>query len=81
MSKNNLSIEDIEKMSEPVLTPKQVAGALNCSERLLRQQLKDDPSLFGFPVTIIYCKGGYAKISIPRLPFIRYLTFGVVDDN
>ena len=76
-----LSISDIENMSEPVLTPKQAAQVLNCSEKLLRQQLKEDPFLFGFPVTIIYCPKGYAKISIPRIPFIRYLTFGAANIN
>lgn len=75
-----LSIEDIENMPDMTLSTKQAAEIIGCSEKMLRSQLVENPNFFGFPVIIISGKSGYKKIRIPKLPFINYLTFGMMDD-
>lgn len=67
-------IQDIIKEPGLTLSVKQVSKIIGCTEKTLRYQLIENPNFFGFRVMIITCKGGYKKIRIPKMPFIKYIT-------
>ena len=58
-------IEDSESM---MLTPADIAEVLGVDAQSIRVQARQDPSLLGFPVTVV---GN--KTIIPRKPFLKFI--------
>lgn len=63
-----MTLEDIERMDAPTLTPAQVGAVLMADPQTIRVTAKQRPELLGFPV---FCVGN--RVKIPREPFLRYL--------
>nr|DAH72626.1 MAG TPA: excisionase [Caudoviricetes sp.] len=63
-----MTLEDIERMDAPTLTPAQVGAVLKADPQAIRVTAKQRPELLGFPV---FCVGN--RVKIPREPFLRYL--------
>lgn len=55
-------------MNNWFLSIAEICGILGCDPQCLRSQARSDPSVLGFPVTIIG-----RKIRIPRIPFLEYV--------
>lgn len=63
-----MTLADILSMDKDFLTPAEVAGVLNCSPQLIRDQADKRPELLGFH----FCKVGN-RIKIPRKSFIKWM--------
>lgn len=63
-----MSIEELERMDTPVITPAVAASFLKCNPHWIRVAARQKPGLLGFPVSVV---GNRTKI--PRIPFIQFL--------
>ena len=69
-----MTLSEIMASNKAFLTPDDVAEVLECSPQALRIQAREKPELLGFPVTVIA-----SRTKIPRIPFLRFVGFGVSD--
>lgn len=76
-----MTIDELQKTPGLTLNTKQVSQSLGCNEKTLRSQLIKNPNSFGFPVMIFTTKSGYKKILIPKLPFVQYLSTGLMTEE
>lgn len=63
-----MTLADIEKMHDEVLTPAQVAPVLKCVPYNINVQARDDPKKLGFPVIVVG-----TRVKIPRAGFLRFM--------
>lgn len=63
-----MNMSELKALDSAVLTCKQVASVLKCSEQTLHMQAQQKPEMLGFPVV---CIGN--RVKIPRIPFINYI--------
>lgn len=63
-----MTLEDIERMDAPTLTPAQVGAVLKADPQAIRVTAKQRPELLGFPV---FCVGN--RVKIPREAFIAFV--------
>lgn len=68
-------LEELEAMTDEVLTCAQVAMVLKANPGTIHQQAVECPERLGFPV--IVCK---SRVKIPRRAFIMYLK-GIQNDE
>lgn len=70
--KPRLTWEEIKALDAVFITPNQAGGVLNIDPNNIRQQAKDDPSVLGYPVSVVGC-----RVHIPRIPFLKFWGFEV----
>lgn len=63
-----MTLQDIERLSTPTITPAQAGAVLGVDPNTIRWQARDKPALLGFPVIVVK-----SRTYIPRLPFIRFI--------
>jgi len=64
-----MSIEEIRRMDDPLLTPEQAAQVLGCNPQSIRVAAREKPELLGFPVIRVG-----TRTKIPREPFLQFIT-------
>lgn len=63
-----LTLEQIDSMTDEVLTPSQVSGVIHLDQDTIRGQARACPELLGFPVIV-----AGNRVKIPRIPFLRFM--------
>ena len=63
-----MSLEELEKIEDEVLTCTQVAPVLKANAATLHLQARERPELLGFPVIV-----AGSRVKIPKRAFIRYM--------
>lgn len=70
-----MTIDDLDKLTTPTITPAQVGAVLGIDPNTIRWQARDNPALLGFPVIVVK-----SRTYIPRVPFINFIR-GTVERN
>ncbi len=63
-----MTLNDLESLTRPTLTPAQAASVLGCNPDTIRWMARVDAAKLGFPVIV-----AKSRTYIPRLPFIAFL--------
>ena len=63
-----MKLSQIEDTEALMLTPADVAEVLGVDAQSIRVQARQDPSLLGFPVSVV---GN--RTLIPRIPFLKFI--------
>lgn len=63
-----LTFEEIENLSDEVLTCVQVSKVLKSEVAALHKQAVTNPKNLGFPVIVVG-----TRVKIPRIPFIKFM--------
>ena len=63
-----LTFEEIENLSDEVLTCVQVSKVLKSEVAALHKQAVTNPKTLGFPVIVVG-----TRVKIPRIPFIKFV--------
>ena len=71
MQRAPVTLEDIERMPEDLLTAEVVAAYLECGPQQIRIQARTEPALLGFPVIV---QG--TRVRIPKAGFIFFMRYG-----
>ena len=69
-----ITIQDLKKMTKPMITPNEAAQIIGCDPHFIRLQARVDPGKLGFPVVVLN-----TRTKIPRLPFIRFVEEGITN--
>lgn len=67
-----MTLEQIKKLPDEVLTCAQIAPLLKANPATLHDQACLRPELLGFPVIV-----AGRRVKIPRRPFVRFMEEGV----
>lgn len=67
-AKEQLSIADLERMDNPIITAAQAAPFVSMDPNTIRRQARRDPTRLGFQVIV-----AGNRVKIPRLPFIQFI--------
>lgn len=74
-----MNLDEIRASDKVYLTPAEIAPVLGCDPQGIRIMARSHPDLLGFPVIVLGRKEDSltgARIKIPRLPFLAYVTGG-----
>ena len=63
-----MTLEEIRKSTKVWLTPAEIAEVVECDPQGIRDQAHRDPSLLGFPVTVVR-----SRTKIPRVGFLAFM--------
>lgn len=63
-----MTLDELEALDSPTISPAQAASVIPCNVQALRIQARECPERLGFPVIQIR-----NQIKIPREPFIRFM--------
>ena len=63
-----MTINEIQGLDKPFLTPKEVAGVLGSDPQTIRVTARTAPERVGFPFTFT---GN--RMKIPRIPFLKFM--------
>ena len=69
------TMSDLIACDKPFLTADDVAGVLKADPHTIRLMAKQRPEMLGFPVMLSGDPRNtyYARVKIPRIPFLRYM--------
>ena len=63
-----MTLAEIRSSDALMLTPADIAPILGCDPQCIRDQARTDPSVLGFPVSVIK-----TRTRIPRIPFLNFI--------